>query len=188
MTEIWTQSDTAVPMTSFDVDTGTIQGTLKELLTRAYRPFPPPTDTGFTAVNMIAEWLEGRGIQCVRGGVIAVAYMDRGPTLFAFSPALQDEIAARRLYRNIYNSAPETQQFCTRGDERASYNKGCAEKKILKYAREHGATIESMTVREYPDGKVDEALASHVGVGTKDRVYVAPCDSCKAIAEYDGYK
>ena len=175
-------------MTSFELDTGTIKVTLKELLTKAYSPFPPPTDKGFTAVDMIAAWLKGRGIQCSKGGVIAVAYMDKGPTLFAFSPALQSELATKKLYRNIYNTAPESQHFCTEGEEHANYNKGCAEKKILKYAREHGATIESMTVREYPEGKVDEALASHVGVGTKERVYVAPCDSCKAIAEYDGYK
>lgn len=151
-----------------------------------YDPFPVPCDEGFEAVDLIAGWLKGRGVQGTGGGVIAVAHAANGHIYFAFSQALQKECKDLRIYQNIRDAHPDRQTFCvspgtTMLELFSRQNPTCAEKKILASVKAAGTTIANLTVGEYPQGSTaNHKLTSHTPIGDQERAYVAPCKSCKS--------
>jgi len=166
----------------------------EEATAKAYYPFPGPCDEGIEAVNKIREWLTARGVQGRGGGVIAVAHADNGHIYFAFSSALQKEIASKPApYQNMKTSHRAIQTFCEYVDKhlfaifKKYPNPACAEKKILSYVRRAGRTIKNLTIGEYPEWTINHRLASYIEGGSGRRALVIPCDSCLSAYTTAGF-
>lgn len=156
-----------------------------------YSPYPGPGETTFNLCLGVADVFRGYG--CKKTGVIGIAIGSDGGTYLGLSPDLQREVLPDRSWvsalKDDLRKALEVEFFvCLKVEDdivqNVTWNRGCAEKKILSHMRSHSLTIHEISVIAYPDEQFAEGLGpANIVLAAADGVYIAPCQSCVQVAQ-----
>jgi hypothetical protein len=170
---------------------------LASRVTKYYGGLPGPDEWCFDC----AAYLSVKLFPDVKtAGVIGVGLTEENYCCVAFSPDLQAEVKAQKLWQAVegyvwsfQKGAPKSQKakpfLCKVVDDAiataAAYNKGCAEKKIITASNQYKDPLVAISVIEYPNGAGSDNLSAYVVFGGADGSYIAPCKSC--IGTYEQF-
>jgi hypothetical protein len=154
--------------------------TLLGLLAQQYGSIPGPTRATLDKAAEISLLLRDKwNVDTSKAGIVGVAQTAGSAFHVAFSPDLQTAVTVRKVSLvGVTMHTAVAQEIV----ENVTFNKGCAEKKLMSAAVTSGLTFTSYAVVEYPLRSDPKLLASHMNVGSSSGgSFYGPCDSCKGV-------
>ncbi len=169
--------------------------TALRLTARHYGAYPGPTQRTYELALGVADYFAANSVSEV--GVIGVAIGSDGYHYLGLSPALQRAVMTHmqegqslshghfRLGRGLEGELGVKFDLCRKVGvdilEKSSFNKGCAEKKIVSNIYQRKLKITEISVVAYPISLESQGLEAHVVVASSEATDIAPCRSCLAI-------
>ncbi|MBB5463851.1 hypothetical protein [Paraburkholderia sp. Cpub6] len=168
-----------------------------ELTKKYYGNYPGPTEETYALAEKVADFFKENAISAA--GVIAVAIGSDKYHYLGLSPALQKAVMTQmideaggsalnghfRLGRGLeaYTGVKFdlSRKVSTDIVGKASFNKGCAEKKIVSNMYLRKVTLKEISVIPFPETIFAESIPAHIVVASADGAYIAPCATCLQI-------
>jgi len=164
-------------------------GTVIDLLKKYYDPLPGPGAESYEAALKVSEILAPFSKE---PGIIACGYSSTY-LYVGISPKLWDALGSsfssnKQVVATLKTGIKGAIWTSSKVDESLlktiTFNKGCAEKRVLTAALEFSETVTEISVTEHPSGTDPGTLANHVALGSSSGgTFYAPCKSCIAFGK-----